>query len=134
MRLAPERCLVIAMFALCGCAGSPRHPQLADPQLAKAEPVTAEPSAGEAIAEARCDRQVSCNNVGTDRRYSSLEDCLTRVWTGWQSDLVESECPNGIDPQQLDACLTDIRVLECSAELESLDMLPACAQLCSAEP
>lgn len=120
--------LLAGWLALCGCTASPPHPE-----IAKAEPVPSKArSAGEAIAEARCAREVACNNVGIDRRYVSLEDCLTRVWTSWQGDLVESECESGVDEAQLDTCLAEIRVLECNVQLESLERLPACAtsQLC----
>lgn len=117
-----ERWLLVGLFALCGCAARPRHLE-----LAKAEPVGDALSAGEAIAEARCMRELGCNNVGVDRRYVSLEDCVTRVWTAVEGDLIESECPNGVDEVQLDACLSEIRVLECSAQLHSLELLPACA-------
>lgn len=128
MSLASERWLVIGMFALCSCAARPR--QL---QLAKAEPVGEAATASEAIAEARCAREVSCNNVGIDKRYVSLEDCLTRVWTAGQGDLVESECPNGVDEAQLEECLAEIRLLECGVHLDSLELLPACSasQLCT---
>lgn len=125
---ASRHWLVIGVLALCGCAARPRHFE-----LARAEPVAEASTPGEAIAEARCAREVSCNNVGIDKRYVSLEDCLTRVWTTGEGDLVEGECPNGVDEAQLDACLTEIRMLECSVQLSSLELLPACtaSQLCA---
>ena len=128
MCLSSERWFLIGVLALCGCAVRPR--QL---ELAKAEPVSGESSASEVIAEARCERELSCNNIGVDKRYVSLDDCLTRVWTAGQGDLVESDCPNGLDPAQLETCLTEIRVLECGVHLDSLELLPACAasQLCA---
>ena len=83
--------------------------------------------ASEAIAHARCEREAGCNNVGIDKRYVSLEDCLTRAWTAWQGDPIESECADGIDPENLETCLAEIRVLECSVQLTSLELVPACA-------
>lgn len=132
-----EDVLVAGMLVLCGCTASPRYAGSGSAssgylQLAKAEHAASEArSAGEAIAEARCAREVSCNNVGSDKRYVSLEDCLTRVWTSWQGDLVDSECE--VDGEQLGVCLTDIRVLECKVQLESLELLPSCAidRLCA---
>lgn len=122
MCLASERWWVIGALVLCSCAA--RSGQL---ELAKAEPLDDAMSASETIAEARCSREVSCNNVGIDKRYVSLEDCLTRVWTAGQGDLVESECPNGVDQGQLAVCASEIRVLECGVQLDSLELLPACA-------
>lgn len=128
MRFASGPWQMLGMVALCGCAARP-----AQVELAKAEPVASERPASEAIAEARCARELSCNNVGIDKRYVSPEDCLARVWTAGEGDLVESECPNGVDGEQLEVCLTDIRLLECSVHLDSLELLPACAarQLCA---
>jgi hypothetical protein len=122
MSLISVRSLMVGVVGLVGCASSPRYVE-----LAKAEPVDEAVSASEAIAEARCGREVSCNNVGVDKRYISLDDCLTRVWTAWQGDLIESECPAGLNEAQLDSCLADIRVLECGVQLDSLQLLPACS-------
>jgi hypothetical protein len=114
--------LLSGASALLACGGNTRPPE-----LAKAEPVPSETaSSNELLAEARCAREARCNNVGPEKRYSSLEDCLTRVWTEWQGDFDASECPAGIDGAALQRCLTEIRVLECSSPLESLEQLPAC--------
>lgn len=127
MCLTSERWLVLGAL-LCACAAPSR--QL---ELAKAEPVDDALSASETLTEARCAREVSCNNVGIDKRYVSLEDCLTRVWTAGEGDFVESDCPNGVNEEQLHVCAGEIRVLECSVQLDSLELLPACAasQLCA---
>jgi hypothetical protein len=122
----------LLLSGVCGlgaCGGSARPPQ-----LAKAEPVPSESaSANEQLAEARCSREARCNNVGADKRYSSPEDCLSRVWTEWQGEFDAQECRAGLDTAALDRCLTEIRVLECSSALESLEQLPACqaASLCA---
>ena len=114
--------LLSGVSALCACNGHARPPE-----LAKAEPVPSETSSvNEQLAEARCTREARCNNIGPDRRYSSLEDCRTRVWTEWQGDFDERECQTGLDEPALERCLTEIRVLECSSALESLEQLPAC--------
>jgi hypothetical protein len=122
MKHLAQSVLLSGACALYACSGSTRPPQ-----LAKAEPVASETaSANDQLAEARCTREVRCNNVGADKRYSSLEDCLTRVWTEWQGDFDASECRAGVDAAALDRCLTEIRVLECSSPLESLEQIPAC--------
>jgi len=129
MKHLAQSVLLSGVSALCACSGHSRPPE-----LAKAEPVPSETaSASEQLAEARCTREARCNNVGADKRYSSLEDCLTRVWTEWQGDFDARECRAGFDTAARDRCLTEIRVLECSSPLESLEQIPACqaASLCA---
>jgi hypothetical protein len=121
--------LLSGISTWCACSGNARPPE-----LAKAEPVPSEAaSANEQLAEAQCTREARCNNVGADKRYSSPEDCLTRVWTEWQGDVDARTCRAGLDAAALDRCSTEIRVLECSSPLESLEQLPACqaASLCA---
>jgi hypothetical protein len=114
---------VSGFLALSACHGHARAPQ-----VAKAEPVeSASATASESIAEARCDREARCNNVGIDRRYSSVEDCRTRVWIEWGGELDARQCQAGLQLDALDKCLTEIRILECSSTLESLERLAACS-------
>jgi hypothetical protein len=122
MKHLAQSVLLAGVSALCACGGNTRAPE-----LAKAEPVASQgASANELLAEARCVREARCNNIGPEKRYVSLDDCLARVWTEWQGDFDASECPAGIDEAALARCLTDIRVLECSSPLDSLAQLPAC--------
>ena len=129
MKHLAQSVLLSGVCVLGACSGSTRPPE-----LAKAEPVPSESaSASEQLAQARCAREARCNNVGAEKRYSSPEDCLSRVWTEWQGDFDAQDCRAGFEPGALDRCLTEIRVLECSSPLESLEQIPACqtASLCA---
>src|SRR5512139_1337608 len=44
-------------------------------------------SASEQIARSRCQREVACNNVGPDRKFSSVDDCISRIRADWRDDL-----------------------------------------------
>ena len=111
--------LTSGLLTLGACSTTPQRA----PQIAKAEPVA---SVSELIAEARCTREARCNNVGIDRRYSSMEDCRARIWTEWNDDLDARQCEDGVNEAELDKCLTEITVLECSSRLDSLEQLAAC--------
>ena len=89
-------------------------------------------SASQSIAEARCARETRCDNVGGDKKFSTLEDCIVRVRTDWQDDLNARECPAGVNQPQLDECLSEIRSEECGNPLESLERIAACTsgQIC----
>lgn len=83
-------------------------------------------SASRSIAEARCAREIRCDNVGPDEKYSSSEDCLARVSNDWKDDLNARECPGGVDQTQFQQCLTAIRAEECSSPLDTLERVTEC--------
>jgi len=41
-------------------------------------------SAVDSISEALCARESRCDNVGSDKHYSSMEDCTARVKDDWK--------------------------------------------------
>jgi hypothetical protein len=89
-------------------------------------------SAAESIARSRCEREQRCNNIGGDRKFSSVDDCLTRVRTDWKDDLNARECPGGVNRVELDECLNEIRNEECSSPVDTLERVAACTsgQIC----
>jgi hypothetical protein len=95
-------------------------------------PRSATASAAESIAQSRCEREQRCENIGGDRKFSPVDDCLTRVRTDWKDDLNARDCPNGINRPQLDECLTEIRNEECSSPFDTLERVAACTsgQIC----
>jgi hypothetical protein len=97
---------------------------------------TASPSAAsaqESIAEARCAREQGCGNVGENKKYSSREDCLSRIRADWKDDLNARECPNGVNRSQLDECLTAIKGEDCGNPFDTLSRVAACTknQICN---
>lgn len=104
------------------------------PDSALAEMNTAEgSSAVESISEARCTRESRCDNVGPSKRYSSMEDCVTRVREDWREELDARACPGGISDEQLDECVNAVRSEECSSPLDTLERITECtqSQICS---
>jgi hypothetical protein len=88
--------------------------------------------AAESIADARCAREQKCNNIGADKRYSSMSDCLARIRNDWKDDLNARECPNGVDQKELNECLSEIRNENCGNPFDTLGRVAACtaAQIC----
>jgi hypothetical protein len=95
-------------------------------------PRSATASAAESIAQSRCEREQRCDNIGEDKKFSSVDDCLTRVRTDWKDDLNARECPGGVNRPQLDECLNEIRNEECSSPFDTLERVAACTsgQIC----
>jgi len=89
-------------------------------------------SATEAIAQARCAREQRCNNIGNDEKFSSSGDCLTSIRNDWKDDLNARECPGGVEQDDLQECLTEIRNEDCNSPFDTLERISACtaAQIC----
>lgn len=115
---------------LSACGGNQRAPETA---TVEAEARASEGgSAVESIAEARCARESRCENIAPDKRYSSMEDCVTRVREDWRGDLDARSCPDGVNESQLNECLGAIRQEDCSSPFDTLERVAACTanQIC----
>lgn len=89
-------------------------------------------SAAESIAESRCEREQHCDNVGDNKKYSSVSDCLTRIRADWKDDLNARECPGGVKKGELDECLNKIRAEDCNSPFDTLERVSECTsgQIC----
>jgi hypothetical protein len=118
---------VLALALGCGSGQRP-----AESAMAEAAP-TEGSSASDSIAESRCARESRCDNVGVDKKFSSMEDCILRVRADWKDELSSRECPAGIEETQLNECLNEIRAEECSSPFDTLERVAACTadQICA---
>jgi hypothetical protein len=78
------------------------------------------------LAEARCDRERRCDNVGEGRKYASQAKCLSAVASEWRGELDDYECPGGTVQGALDQCLTEIRNEGCMNPVASLERIVDC--------
>ena len=84
--------------------------------------------AADQIARARCDREQQCSNIGPDKTYSSMQDCLTRIQHDWREDLSARECPGGINQHELNECMAQIRAEACGNPFDTLARITECTQ------
>ena len=127
MNIAIKLGLGVALLSAFAC--SKQRPA----ESAMAEPAVSEgASATDSIAEARCARESRCDNVGADKAFSSMEDCITRIREDWREELSTRECPGGINETQLNECLAAVRAEECSSPFDTLERVAACTagQIC----
>ncbi len=118
-----------AMLALAACSKSDRPVESAMAEIPESE----SSSAVDSISEARCARESRCDNIGSDKKYSSMEGCVARVREEWKEDLDARACPTGVNHAQLDECLSQVRSEECSNPFDTLGRVTACTagQICS---
>jgi hypothetical protein len=109
------------------------RPVEAAPAAASNPPSRTAASARESISDARCTREEGCGNIGESKKYSSREDCLSRIRADWKDDLNARECPNGVNQSELDECLKAIRTEDCGNPFDTLNRLAACTknQICN---
>ncbi len=106
--------VLLGLFSAFGCSKESDRPAL-EPASGRGtlrgvnQAPGAAKSARESLAEARCAREQRCDNVGDNKKYSSGQDCLSRIRADWKDDLNDRECPNGVNQKQLDECLDAVR-------------------------
>jgi hypothetical protein len=93
-------------------------------------------SAAEQLAQARCEREQQCGNVGPDKTFSSAQDCLVRIQSDWKDELNARECPGGINQHELNECMTQVRAEACSNPFDTLARITECTsgQICIEKP
>jgi hypothetical protein len=87
----------------------------------------------EQIAQARCEREQQCGNIGGDKTFSSPQDCLARIQNDWKEELSARECPSGISQHELDECLKLVREEACANPFDTLARITECTsrQICN---
>ena len=100
-----------------------------EPRPASGAPNTARTTTAMAvssIATARCDRELKCNNIGTNKTYLSTDECITKLQNDKRTALNSNECPQGVSDKDLASCLKSIREEDCGNPLDSISRLAAC--------
>jgi hypothetical protein len=117
--------LVLAATAASACGHEYSETSTTTTTAARSRPANGD--AIDAIANARCERESRCDNVGPGKRYVSREGCLTQLRGEGMNDLTPVECPHGVDSPQLDKCLADVRGERCENVLDTIARLSNCS-------
>lgn len=78
------------------------------------------------VTTTRCDRELSCNNIGVGHSWDTYDACEREIHQNTRVSLREERCPNGVDGNNLASCLQDIRNERCGNPLDTLSRLTAC--------
>ena len=116
--------LAVALTAACG-RGEVKGPD-APITTSTAAHITSNDTAIQRVTNARCDREVACNNIGGGKSYSTREACMNELGHDKAADLRAEECPRGISEPDLHDCLTDIKSEKCGNPLDSISRIAAC--------
>jgi hypothetical protein len=66
------------------------------------------------IANARCDHEVLCQNIGESGKYKTREQCVAALGKDKGSNFTAQSCPNGVSDLGLSGCIRAIREEDCS--------------------
>ena len=124
-------CALSLSFFACSREGE-RAPATARDEQPAMTPAALTRSAAQQIAEARCEREQACGNVGDDKTHPSVAECSARIQDDWKEDLNARQCPGGINQAQLNECMTKIRAEDCGNPFDTLARITECTsnQIC----
>ncbi len=123
--------LVIGAVALAAAACSKENEQKVSSAELTGINIVNNDNAVIRIANARCDREYNCNNIGAGARYQDQNACLRELHQNVQSALRMDMCP-GVDQAKLGKCLADVQNQACGVALETTESIPTCrrSELC----
>lgn len=126
--------LVLAAGFAAACAPNPRQPDSAVSTTtitSATVPVSADRAVNR-VAEARCDRELACDNIGSGHHWESREACLLDLKKDLREKLGSRECANGVDRDRLNACLKESRTEQCGNPVDGVERASACgtSELC----
>jgi hypothetical protein len=117
---------LVSTGLLVACGGSDANTQPEYPGTGVTNAQRVDSSVANRLAEARCDREQTCNNVGAGQKYTSRAVCIDQMRGSLANDLNAYECPRGIDDAQLHECMTAIRTEECGHPFDTLSRMEKC--------
>jgi hypothetical protein len=117
-------CVAAAVSVLAACASNnPPPPNAPQPLVPGTEPAAGameqqaatDDEVVASIADARCDREASCNRVGPGAHYRNRDDCVHQNRQSLRTDLNSARCPGGIGEAGLTQCVKSLENGQCSA-------------------
>jgi hypothetical protein len=126
--------LASAGMLVLGCEHTDRSVATSSPSeqpigATNAQPAgnTVDASVVDRLANARCDREQTCDNVGDGKTYASRHVCLEQQKGSIANDLNSYQCPRGIDGAAVQQCLSAIGGEECGAHpVEAITRMDRC--------
>lgn len=135
-RCLPIVCGAVALLAAPACkrdrAEDERASAASKTTTSSADVASMAKATSERLAEARCRREVSCQQVGPSRRHESLEICRGLYASDVMREVGPSACPRGLDEAQVTRCVAAIDQAGCLDPVGTLERLEDCraSKLC----
>jgi hypothetical protein len=111
--------LVLVSFA-ASCGGEKKEVLVPAAEVA---PRTTPLQTVEAIAEQRCNHETSCNAIGPQGKFGSMDQCMQAMRADATQELAGNDCIDGVADRNLDACLGEISTRACGGLSGTIDQL-----------
>jgi hypothetical protein len=118
---------ITGLMLACGGAnqgpavtGTPESPGVTAPQKG------ADLAIVDRLAEARCDQEQGCNNIGPGAKFASRSVCTEQIHGSIANDLNAYNCPRGLNREGVDRCMAAIKSEECSHPFDTLTRYDKC--------
>lgn len=98
--------LALGAGALAGCDGAPSRT-----------------AARDAATRASCDWYAMCGEIGAGKTFETRDSCEVQVRSSWDQAWPAADCDGKINGDQLDVCLSAIKITECGNGLDVLNTL-----------
>ena len=84
------------------------------------------------IVGARCDLETRCGHIGPGQKFDSRPVCGSKMQGETAVQLNTADCPLGVEPRKLDACVSSILAQDCGNLFDALNRWNACrnGQIC----
>jgi len=115
------------LFACGGANQGPAVPGTPEPHAAVTNPQnSADTAAVDRFAEARCDQEERCKNIGPGAKFASRTVCMDQLRGSIANDLNAYNCPGGLDSGGVDRCMAAIKSEECNHPFDTLTRYDKC--------
>jgi hypothetical protein len=114
---------------LVACGGATQGPAVTDTpeRTGVAEPQSgADMAVVDKLAEARCDQEQGCKNIGPGAKFASRTTCMEQIHGGIANVLNTYNCPRGLDSGAVDRCMAAIKSEECNHPFDTLTRYDKC--------
>lgn len=64
------------------------------------------------MAQVRCDHYMTCGDIAKDKKYDTMDSCVTRERASLDKDWELKDCAK-VDEPRLDACITAVKAKKC---------------------
>jgi hypothetical protein len=78
------------------------------------------------LAEAECNHEKSCNNIGQGKKYKTVDECVSKVSKNDAKGVNAKSCPGGINEGNLNRCVAAMRDEACGSPIGALQRGEAC--------
>jgi hypothetical protein len=107
-------------LAIASCGGEEKQVLVPAAEVA---PRTTPLQAVEAIAEQRCNHEASCNAIGPNGKFGSMDQCLQAMRGDATQELAGNDCIDGVAERTLNSCLGEISTRACGGVTGAFDQL-----------